>query len=92
MRDKIEMTNEEIEAAFEEIGACATVSEEYGCDVVFTTDTIADFVSAADDYNEYSSIEDCGDHLIIHDAQVRKGETRADVFVIDFGEVRGVWK
>jgi hypothetical protein len=92
MREEITLTDEQIEAAFEAVGAGATVSEEYGCDVVFTRETIADFLNAADGYAECGKIEQKTNSLIIRQAQARKGDARADVFVVDFGAVRGVWR
>lgn len=92
MRDLITLTDEQIEAAFEAIGAGATCSAEYGCDIVFTAESLADFETASINYAECRKVDRAEATLILRGAQPRKGDQRADVFVIDFGAVRGVWK
>lgn len=90
MRNLITLTDEQIEAAFEEIGGSCNMNTEYGSiDLVTTQDTLADFVDAAKNYNDHGAIEQDGNTLIIRNAQVRKGDVRRDLYVIDFGAVRG---
>ena len=90
MRNLINLTNDQIEAAFEEIGGECNMNEAYGSsDLVTTQDTLAEFVAAAKSWNDHAAIELTDTTLIIRGAQVRKGDVRRDLFVIDFGAVRG---
>lgn len=85
MRNLIDLTDEQIEERFDEyFGVGVTID-----DISFTRDSIDDFLSAAAGYIEHGSIEQDDDTLVIESVQVRKGETRSDLYVIDFGEVRG---
>ncbi len=91
MKDLTKMTNEEIENAFVEMGCSSCmVDDEYGCNVVFTHDTINDFLRAVKNYNEYGEITHNDNSLIIASVQPRRGDQRYDVYVIDFGDIRGV--
>jgi len=90
MRNLINLTDEQIEAAFEQLGGECNMNTEYGSiDLVTTQDTLADFLAAAKNYNDHGAIELDGDTLVIRGAQVRKGDVRRDLYVIDFGAVRG---
>jgi hypothetical protein len=92
MRSEITLTDDQIEARFEEL--------QFGCcveDLTFTRDTIEDFTAAANGYASHGAIEsetlDTGEAcLVIEDAQARAGATRADVVVVDFGAVRAVYQ
>lgn len=88
MRDLIKKTDKEIEAAFGELGHGLMVS-----DLVFTQDSLDAFKRAAAGYNERGRMTEgkleCGTpYLEIAAVQVRKGDSRGDLIVIDFGEVR----
>ena len=90
MRNLITLTNEQIEQAFADLGGECNMDTNFGSiDLITTQDTIADFISAAKSYNEHRAIEQDGNTLIIRSAQVRKGDVRRDLFVVDFGAVRG---
>lgn len=90
MRNLITLTDEQIEAAFESLGSECNMNADYGSiDLITTTDTIDDFLAAAKSYNDHGAIERDGGTLIIRGAQVRKGDARRDLCVIDFGAVRG---
>lgn len=80
------MTDDQIEAAFQKIGVNLCAEE-----VTFTADTLADFESARSQYAEAGHIEDRTDkHLVVRGVQVRKGDKRKDLFVVDFGDRRAV--
>jgi Holliday junction resolvase-like predicted endonuclease len=90
MRNLINMTNDQIEAAFDDMGGSCNMNIEYGSiDLVTTQDTIEQFVEAAKNYNDHGAIEKTENTLIIRNAQARKGDVRRDLYVIDFGSVRG---
>ncbi len=88
-------TNEQIEAMFDEafsIGVC--MDEEYGCDVVTTSDSLDSFIEAAKGYAAHGAIEhgevDGLKTVVINGAQPKKGEKRRNVYIIDLGDVRVV--
>lgn len=91
MRNDITLTDEQIEAAFEAAGAYLTADE-----LTFSHETLQDFATASEAYAECSKprFEQAGGYsaLFLDGAQVRKGDRRSDVIVIDFGTVRAVAK
>jgi hypothetical protein len=91
MRNDITLTDEQIEAAFEAAGALLCADE-----LTFTRDSLQDFATASEAYAECSKprFEQVGGYsaLFLDGAQVRKGDRRIDVIVIDFGTVRAVAK
>jgi Holliday junction resolvase-like predicted endonuclease len=90
MRNLINLTDDQIETAFDDLGGACNMDTEYGAiDLITTQDTIEQFVEAAKNYNDHGAIEKTESTLIIRNAQVRKGDVRRDLYVIDFGEVRG---
>lgn len=92
MRNEIQFTDDQIEDLFQRAHQIGITVD----DLVFTRDTLGDFDSAC---NHYAS---CGvpnytmiaglKTLCIPKAQPRKGDQRRDVYIIDFGTVRGVYK
>ena len=65
-------------------------------DLTFSHDTLQDFATASEAYAECSKprFEQVGGYsaLFLDGAQVRKGDRRIDVIVIDFGTVRAIAK
>lgn len=84
MRTEIQMTDKQIEDSFEP-ETCPGIEE-----VKFTRDTLDNFEAAAAGYAEHGAIRRTGSKLVIEAAQVRKGDRRRDIIVVDFGSVRGV--
>jgi hypothetical protein len=81
MRNLIPLTDEEIEAKFDD---CCTVE-----DLVFTRDTLDDFRSARGNYAEPGKVEkDTATVWELSHAQTAKGQPRRSIMVVDFGEVR----
>ena len=90
MRNLITLTDDQIEAAFDSLGGSCNMNTNYGSiDLITTQDTLADFIAAAKNYNDHGAIEQDGNTLVIRNAQARKGDVRRDLYVIDFGAVRG---
>ena len=87
MRNEIEMTDEQIEEAFDEYGIGLVVNS-----LVFTRDTIADFAAARQNYAEPGRVEEQTDKTLhVERVQVRKGDARKTLLVIDFGSVRAAY-
>ena len=87
LTSQINLTDEQINRAFAALGCYAEVD----CDPEFftvTTDTLADFREAAKGYAEGRVTTQTATELVISGAQVKRGEQRRDLFVIDFGAVR----
>jgi hypothetical protein len=95
MQNEINLTDDQIESIFDELGSCANLNEEFGAvNVIFTRDTLDSFAEASKNYAEcnkprYESAEGYK-ALCLDRAQVRKGDQRRDVVVVDFGTVRAV--
>lgn len=97
MRNSINLTNEQIENLFDEaFDAFVALDGEYATNnVTFTADTLDHFIEASKNYNECFYNPERGEvdgfkTLVMKKCQVRKGDQRKDVCVIDFGEVRAV--
>lgn len=93
LTSKLSLTDDQISAAFAAIGCDIDISGEYGEPNRFavTDDTLADFISARENYNNPGTInEKTDEHLIIHDVAVRPGDQRHDYYIIDFGTTRVV--
>lgn len=83
MRNLIPLTDEQIESRF-----AGNPIE----DLTFTRETIADFKSARAGYvNAGRVVKDDADELVIDGVQLRRGESRHELTVVDFGEVRAVF-
>ena len=80
------LTDEMIESAFDNLGMGLMADE-----VVMTHETLDDFVEAARGYASHGAIERTEKTLVICDAQPRRGDVRRDVYVVDFGDVRGCY-
>lgn len=84
---RINLTDDEITAAFDKIGCGAMVD----CDTelfTVTNDTLADVVAAAANYKAGRISKQTDTALVLNGVQVRAGDQRRDLFVIDFGAVR----
>lgn len=86
MRKLTTLTDAQIESAFGD-ACCAE-------DLVFTQDSIESFDLASNSYAE-CGVAQWGERdgfrtLLLEGAQVRKGDQRRDVHVVDFGTVRAV--
>ena len=97
MRNEINLTNGQIEALFDEaFGAGVNLDEEYGVDVIFTRDTLANFDEASNKFAECGMpiFGEVGGFrtLLLAGTQPFKGDQRRDVYVIDFGTVRACYK
>lgn len=87
MRNEINLTDEQIEERFEALGFGLCVE-----DLVFTRETISDYLAARATYNERGSIQEQGEgFVVLIGVQVAKGQPRRDVAVVDFGSVRAIY-
>jgi len=60
-------------------------------EITFTTETISDFRTARNSYNEPGNLKvDTETTLFVEGAQVRKGDQRVELCVVDLGEIRAV--
>lgn len=85
-RHLIDLTDEQIEAQFEELGYLLSIE-----DIYFTSESIDDYRVASKGWNEPGEIDtDEPSLLIVKRAQAMKGEPRKDVVVIDLGAGRAV--
>ena len=88
MRNEIKLTDSQLEDKFSEL-FFVLISIE---DIELTRDTIDDFKSSAKNYREHKKITERSVNglpiLEIKGAQVRKGDQRTDMHIIDFGNVR----
>jgi len=84
------LTNDQIEALLDEIGCGACVE-----DLTWTQETIADWINSSAGWAERRGYEldecDGYPYVLFERAQVRKGQPRTDIYVVDFGDVRGVY-
>lgn len=97
MRDCIQLTDEQIEAIFDELGYEAKVEN-----LTFTRESIADFKSALNDHYVDGNIVSEGGYggssspihkvhyLVMTNCQPRKKDPHRDVVVVDFGAVTAV--
>ncbi len=86
MRDEINLTDEEIEASFDEVGYSTDIDS-----IAFTRETLDDFRAAREQWAEAGCVTDDTDTVFAVDrAQTAKGQPRAPVVVIDFGAVRAI--
>lgn len=87
MRDEINLTNEQIEARFDDEGYGLTVD-----DLSFTRETVADFAKARGSWHNAGALIDADDgKLVVRGCQAVKGQPRRDLIVVDFGSVRAVY-
>jgi hypothetical protein len=85
-RHLINLTDEEIEARFEDLGYLLTIDDLY-----FTSETVDDYRAARLGWINPGEIdEDEPGLLVVKKAQAMKGQPRKDVVVIDFGSGRAV--
>lgn len=88
MRHEIPLTDEQIEAHFDEQSLIGCAID----DVSFTRSTLADFVESNRGYAEPGRLTETvlGGYpaLMIERAQAAKGQPRKDVVLIDYGTVR----
>ena len=85
-------TKEDVEEIFDKMGASITYDS-----LVHTKETIQDFIDAANkNWLSYRNLErekiNGYDTLVIHDAKVKKGDQKTDVYVLDIGSERLVYK
>ena len=103
MRNEINLTTEQIEALFDEafsVGISAGGPDGFGgqyeSDVVFTKESLENFAEASNNYAECGRpvFSEAGGFrtLLLAGAQVKRGDQRRDVCVIDFGTVRACYK
>lgn len=86
MRDEILLTDEQIEAAFNETGYATDID----C-ITLTRDTLDNFRAARQGWAEWGRITDDTETVFaVEKVQVRKGDRRGPLVVIDFGAVRAV--
>ena len=88
MRNEIKLSDEQIEAVFDEFPYGVDID-----DVVFSGETIADYLKSRESYNEKGRLteqEVAGfPSIMIQEAQLFAGNQRRDIVVIDFGAARG---
>lgn len=88
MRNSVELTDDQIEALFDELGICLCVE-----DLTFTAETIDDFKASRGKYAErgqvdYDEIIDGYHVFCVSKVQPAKGMKRTDLYVVDFGDIR----
>lgn len=85
-RDIIPLTDAEIEARFDALGASVTVD-----DLTFTDESIEEFKAARADWREPGRIErDEDGELVVERCQAIAGTPRRTLYVVDFGAARAV--
>lgn len=90
----IALTNEEIEARFEAVGF-GGLAIGYGDEdnIVVTSETIEDFKASREKWKEPGRLErDEATALVIKRAQAVGGQPREDIAILDFGDVRLVYR
>lgn len=88
LTDKIALTNDQIEEAFDKAGVSAVVE-----DLTVTTESIEDFKAARANWAAKGfEDKDTGTVYVVRDAQQAKGQQRFTLAVIDFGGVRAVFR
>lgn len=88
--NRIQLTTSEIQARFDAIGAGCDIEVD---DITITNDTIEDFQAARSRWNDQGKrVESPDGTLVVRQAQAAKGQQREDIYVVDFGDVRLVWK
>ena len=87
LRNLIKLTDEEIEARFDDLGFGLTIAN-----LTFTELTIDDIKAARKKWNEPGRIEDEeADYIMIDRAQPTAFQPRRSVVMIDFGAVRAIY-
>ncbi len=91
MRNDIKMTDSDIEDLFDKAFRVLITADS----ITWTRDSIEDFIAASNSYAEagkvYRRTVDGLPTVMIESCQVRRGDPRRDVHIIDFGFVRGVY-
>lgn len=86
-RSAISKTDEEIEAAFDELGYGLTIDN-----LSFTTDTLAEWLEARQRWADPGRlVEQSETHFVVERAQAVRGQPRRDVVMIDFGDGRAIY-
>lgn len=89
MRNEIKLTDDAIEAVFDDLGLGVTIE-----DIEFSRETIADWIESSAKWAErrgYEVDERSGySYVFFPRAQVIKGQPRTDIYVIDFGAARAI--
>lgn len=87
-REKIDATDEQIEAAFDELGyGCCADGLVYGL-----ADEIEKFRQARKEWSDPGRIEtDTTDVLVVEKCQATRGQPRRDVAMIRFGEFCAIY-
>lgn len=93
MRNEINLTDEQIETIYEDLGVCLCADE----DLVLTRETISDFMDARANWSLPGKVTkdatvDGRRVLVISSAQAMKGQPKHDLYIVDFGSVRTVYK
>jgi len=86
----VNVTDDQINQSFTDIGCDVEVSGEYGETDRFTvvSESIADFEAAAKNWHKCGSVEKGDNYIIFRDAAPRSGDQRCDLYLIDFGAAR----
>jgi glucan biosynthesis protein len=88
LTDKIALTDEQIEEAFDKAGVCIAIE-----DLTVTAEAIEDFKSARAAWaTKGFEDKDTATVYVVRDAQQAKGQQRFTLAVIDFGDVRAVFR
>lgn len=95
MQNLINLTAEQIEEDFTELGGSIWLADGVVEDVIYTQDTLDQFETAAKGWADYRSLKrqtTVSGHaaLVILGAQAKKGDTRRDIIVVDYVGVRAV--
>ncbi|MDD5297991.1 MAG: hypothetical protein PHU46_13870 [Rhodocyclaceae bacterium] len=87
MRNEIALSDQEIEARFEEIGAGAAIAQ-----ITFTRETFSDWLSSRQHWPERGRIpRSPPGTLVIEQARPIPELPHMSIYLVDFGTVRGLY-
>lgn len=93
MRDLLQLSNQDIEAAFaREFDIRVRLDGDQPSPIVFTLDPLDSFVNSARRFHDYAQLERGERTLVIEKAKVHRRDQPNDMFVIDFGDVRAYYR
>lgn len=92
MRDEILLTDQQITEIFSDaFGLFDNIAQ-----LIWTRDTIDDFIAAAKNYSECKRVERGEEsgypNLELAGVQVQRGDQRRTLYIVDFGPARAVWQ
>lgn len=85
-----QLTDEQIQLAFTEIGCDIDINGEYGEPHRFTVtnDSLDDFITSSAQWNKCGSVKKEKNALIFLGVAPRKMDQECDLYVVNFGDIR----